>query len=65
MYTYNLLFIYILDKKTQRMIHFASDEAEDMVSLFNDQAKREFYSNIDYKKFDVKIEDAQFIAHGS
>lgn len=41
------------------MIHYASDEQEDMVNLFNKEAKREFYSNIDYKKFGVRTEDDQ------
>ena len=53
------IFIYIFDKWTKRMIHYASDEAEDIVNLFNKEAKREFYSNIDYKKFDVRTEDDQ------
>lgn len=41
------------------MIHYASDDQEDMVNLFNKEAKREFYSNIDYKKFGVRTEDDQ------
>lgn len=53
------IFIYILDKRTQRMIHYMSDESEDIVNLFNKEAKREFYSNIDYKKFGVRTEEDQ------
>ena len=41
------------------MIHYSSDESEDIINLFNKEAKREFYSNIDYKKFGVRTEDDQ------
>ena len=51
------IFIYILDKRTQRMVHYSSDESENLVTLFNQEAKREFYTNVDYKKFGVQTED--------
>ena len=39
------------------MVHYSSDESENLVTLFNQEAKREFYSNVDYKKFGVQTED--------
>ena len=41
------------------MIHYSSDESEDILNLFNKEAKREYYSNIDYKRFGVRTEDDQ------
>ena len=44
------MFILIYDKKEGRCVHYASDPAEDLLTYFNDECHREFYTNKDYQK---------------
>jgi len=42
------MFVYVYDKKTQRVIHYSSDENNDLMDIFNLKNHREFYTNRDY-----------------
>ena len=43
------IFIFIHDKEKQRMVHYASNESNNLLNVFNQKLFREFYSNKDYE----------------
>lgn len=45
------MFIFIYDKQQKRVIHFASDQTQDFMEMFNQKNQREFFSNQDVSRF--------------
>ena len=39
--------MYIYDKNTNRIIHYANEDEEDFFEVFNNESSREFFSNKD------------------
>ena len=44
------VFLYVYDKDQRRVVHFASNPQDNLLSLFNEQNFREFFSSRDYIK---------------
>ena len=51
------MFLYIYDKKSQRVIHYSSSERNDLMDVFNKKNHREFYTNRDYLKMGGRTGD--------
>ena len=54
--------MYIYDKNTNRIIHYANEDDEDFFDVFNKESSREFFSNKDVSKkyFNSKINIKEF-----
>jgi len=48
--------MYIYDKNTNRIIHYANEDDEDFFEVFNKESSREFFSNKDVSKILTNLE---------